>query len=229
MKGLAFDVKGSIAHFRRPDTTATQMTYPFITPTAAKGLVGAILGIEDFVTRDKIGIELLNPVRTISQQMSMLGKDSSATFNRPTTIELLVNPGYRIYYAGEEYTEQLLYYLKAERAVYSTYLGTAYALTKPIFYRDYSEVAYTYDFPREVLEIKTVVPTALIKEIIIQPDRYYCRAGGYIYEYLGNRTFQKSIDFLYEKDGKSITFIPERDTFLDFSLAKFGEDFVCLV
>jgi len=40
MKGLAFDIKGSIAHFRRPDTTATQMTYPFITPTAVRGLVG---------------------------------------------------------------------------------------------------------------------------------------------------------------------------------------------
>ena len=63
MKGLAFDVLGTLGHFRRPDTTATQMTYPFITPTAAKGLVGAILGIEDFVTSDRVGIELLRPVR----------------------------------------------------------------------------------------------------------------------------------------------------------------------
>jgi CRISPR-associated protein Cas5h len=95
MKGLAFIIKGSIAHFRRPDTTATHLTYPFITPTAVKGLVGAILGISDFVTRDKIGIELLHPVRTVAQQMSMLGKDGGGVFNRPTTIELLVNPNYQ--------------------------------------------------------------------------------------------------------------------------------------
>ena len=47
MKALIFEVKGTIAHFRRPDTTATHLTYPFITPLAAKGLVGAMLGITD--------------------------------------------------------------------------------------------------------------------------------------------------------------------------------------
>ena len=76
MKVIIFDVKGKVAHFRRPDTTSTQLTYPFITPTAVKGLVGAILGIEDFITNDKIGIQVLNPVRAVAQQMSMLGKDS---------------------------------------------------------------------------------------------------------------------------------------------------------
>lgn len=229
MKGLAFDIKGSIAHFRRPDTTATQMTYPFITPTAAKGLVGAILGIEDFVTQDKIGIELLNPVRTVAQQMSMLGKDAGSAFNRPTTIELLVNPSYRIYYSGNEHTERLLDYLVNEKAVYLTYLGTAYALTKPVLYQTYSEVSYITETDEKAIEVKTVVPTALIKEIVLQTDRYYCRAGGYLYEYKGNRTFEKSIDFLYEKDGKTISFIPKMDTLLDLKLAKFGEDLICLV
>lgn len=229
MKGLAFDIKGSIAHFRRPDTTATQMTYPFITPTAAKGLVGAILGIEDFVTQDKIGIELLNPVRTVAQQMSMLGKDAGSAFNRPTTIELLVNPSYRIYYSGNEYTERLLDYLVNEKAVYLTYLGTAYALTKPVLYQTYSEVFYITETEEKAIEVKTVVPTALIKEIVLETDRYYCRAGGYLYEYKGNRTFEKSIDFLYEKDGKTISFIPKMDTLLDLKLAMFGEDVICLV
>lgn len=228
MRGLAFDIKGSIAHFRRPDTTATQMTYPFITPTAAKGLVGAILGIEDFVTQDRIGIELLNPVRTVAQQMSMLGKDASSAFNRPTTIELLVNPSYRIYYSGNEYTEQLLDYLVNEKAVYATYLGTAYALTKPVLYKTYLEVSYIKT-EEQAIEVKSVVPTALIKEIVLKPDRYYCRAGGYLYEYKGNRTFEKSVDFLYERDGKAITFIPKMDNLLDLKLAKFGEDLICLV
>ena len=229
MKGFAFDIKGSIAHFRRPDTTATQMTYPFITPTAAKGLVGAILGIEDFVTQDRIGIELLNPVRTVAQQMSMLGKDAGSAFNRPTTIELLVNPSYRIYYSGNEYTDLLLDYLVNEKAVYVTYLGTAYALTKPVLYQTYPEVSYITENDGKGIEVKTVVPTALIKEIVLKTDRYYCRAGGYLYEYKGNRTFEKSIDFLYEKDGKAISFIPKLDTLLDLKLAMFGENLICLV
>ena len=229
MKGVAFDIKGSIGHFRRPDTTATQMTYPFITPTAARGLVGAILGIEDFLTQDKVGIELLHTVKAVSQQMSMLGKDGGTTFNRPTTIELLVDPCYRIYYSGEEYTDQLIDYLTAERMVYTTYLGVAYALTKPILYQVYSDVVDIDDFGEQQIESKTVVPTALIKEIVLKPDCYYCRAGGYLYEYRGNRTFEKSVDFLYEKDGKPISFIPKTSSLLDLKLARFGEDLICLV
>lgn len=229
MKGVVFDIRGSIGHFRRPDTTATQMTYPFISPTAAKGMVGAILGIEDFVTKDKCGIQLLNPVRTVSQQMSMLGKDGASAFNRPTTIELLVNPSYRIYYSGEEYTDQLIEYLMAERTVYSTYLGVAYALTKPVLYQVFEEVVVSDDIESEEVEVKTVVPTALIKELIVEPDHYYCRAGGYLYEYKGERTFEKSVDFLFEKDGKSITFKSKADTALDLKLAAFGEDLICLI
>lgn len=228
MRGLAFDLKGAIGHFRRPDTTATQMTYPFITPTAAKGLVGAILGIEDFVTTDQVGIKLLRPVRTVAQQMSMLGKDAGAAFNRPTTIELLVNPAYRIYYTGEEYTEQLLDFLIQERTVYSTYLGAAYALTKPVLYQVYPDVTRA-DMQEQEIELTSVVPTIMIKEILLKPDRYYCRAGGYLYQYKGGRTFEKSIDFLYEKDGKPITFIPKADSTFNLKLARFGEDLVCLI
>ncbi|MCG9969928.1 CRISPR-associated protein Cas5 [Pelotomaculum terephthalicicum JT] len=228
MKGIAFDIKGNLGHFRRPDTTATQMTYPFITPTAAKGLVGAILGMEDFVTTDKIGIKLLHPVRIVAQQMSMLGKDSGSTFNRPTTIELLVNPAYRIYYTGEEYTEQLLAFLAQEKSVYTTYLGAAYALTKPVLYKIFPDVYYV---PMEEQEItlSSVVPIAIIKNIVLKTDNYYCRAGGYLFQYKKNRTFEKSIDFLYEKDGKPISIIPKEEPLLDLVLAKFGRDIVCLI
>lgn len=228
MKGLAFDIRGNLGHFRRPDTTSTQMTYPFITPTAAKGLVGAILGIEDFVTKDRIGIKLLQPVRTVAQQMSMLGKEGSTTFNRPTTIELLVNPAYRIYYTGEEYTEQLLEYLRQEKSVYTTYLGAAYALTKPILYKSFPGINYV-QVEEEEITLHSVIPTAMIKEIILKSNYYYCRAGGYLLEYKGKRVFEKSIDFLYEKDGKPISIISKRESLLNLGLAEFGKDLVCLI
>ncbi len=228
MKGLAFDIRGSIGHFRRPDTTATQMTYSFITPTAIKGLVGAIIGIEDFVTSDKVGIKLLGPVRTVAQQMSMLGKDASSTFRRPTTIELLVNPAYRIYYTGGEYTEQLLEFLIHERAVYTTYLGVAYALTKPNLYKAFPDICYL-PIEEEEVTLNSIVPTAIIKDIILKSNHYYCRAGGYLFQYKGNRTFEKSVDFLYEKDGKPISIISKKEQLLDIKLAKFGEDLVCLI
>jgi CRISPR-associated protein Cas5h len=227
MKGLAFEIKSTMAHFRRPDTTATQVTYPFITPTAAKGLVGAVLGLTDFVTRDKVGIELLSPIRTVAQQLSMLGKDGGTTFNRPTTIELIVNPAYRIYYAGEEYAEQLLASLRQDKSVYSTYMGVAYALTKPVLNEEYDVVPIRSSL--DIVETRSVVPTALVQEIRLVETRYYCRAGGYLYSYKGERTFEKSIDFIYEKNGKTISFVPKRKLPWELEIARFGDDLVCLI
>jgi CRISPR-associated protein Cas5h len=228
MKVIIFDVKGKVAHFRRPDTTSTQLTYPFITPTAVKGLVGAILGIEDFITNDKIGIQVLNPVRAVAQQMSMLGKDSGSTFNRPTTIELLVNPAYRIYYMGEEYGEQLASFLQKQHAVYPTYLGSAYALTKPILY-DIRENVRNIGNINQPIQTKTVIPTRIIRSLQFQQDRQYSRAGGFLRFYKGDRTFEQSIDFIYEQEGKSISFILDTEALSsDIQLIDVGGEAVCL-
>lgn len=226
MKVVIFDVKGKLAHFRRPDTTATHLTYPFITPTAAKGMVGAILGITDFTTKDKVGIQLLNPVRTSAQQLSMLGKDNGSTFNRPTTIELLVNPSYRIYYAGDEYVDELINRLQFEQSVYMPYLGVAYALTKPVL-RNVCDLEEIND--SETISVSTVIPTSIIEKIELEDHHYYQRAGGFMLVYKGKRTFEKSISFLYERDGKPITLKLKKDIPQDIMLAKAKDDNICLV
>lgn len=227
MKAVVFEVRGTIAHFRRPDTTATHLTYPFITPLAAKGMVGAILGITDFMTRDYVGIQLLNPVRTSAQQLSMLGKDSGQTFNRPTTVELLVNPAYLVYYVGDEYVDKLAESLKRRQYVYHTYLGVAYALTYPEFRQYYEEVEIISD--EEVIETSSVVPTNLIKELILQEDRYYSRAGGFMKDYLGERRFEKSISFIYEKDGRPIKFRLKKSNDEECLVVRIGDRQICLV
>ena len=88
MKVLSFDLRGDIAHFRRPDTTVTHATYPFITRTVLAGLCASIIG-KDLLDGDNYtGIQLLSRIKTVSQQMSMLGKgwlgSSNDTFNRQT-------------------------------------------------------------------------------------------------------------------------------------------------
>lgn len=224
MKTIVFDIKGKIGHFRRPDTTVTQLTYPFITPLAAKGLVGAILGITDFITKDKIGIQLLNPVRTSVQQLSLLGE--SGTFNRPTTVEFLVNPAYRIYYAGEEYVDELYIKLKNNASIYPTYLGVAYALTFPKLVGYFQNVEIIY---HEVdIETPSVVPIPAIRELIFEDNHYYNRAGGFMKNYLGERQFEKSISYIYEKDMKNIkfSFQPNDEECL---VTNIEGEFICLV
>ena len=101
MKVLSFDLRGDIAHFRRPDTTVTHATYPFITRTVLSGLCASIIGRDSLEGDNFIGIQLLSRVRTVAQEMSMLGKGwlggSQGTFSRPTSVELVVSPHYRIY------------------------------------------------------------------------------------------------------------------------------------
>jgi CRISPR-associated protein Cas5h len=228
MRGVAFDLRADLAHFRRPDTTATQMTYPFISPTAAKGLVGAILGISDFVTADKVGIELLCPVRTVTQQMSMLGKDGGTTFSRPTTIELVVQPHYRIYYTGEQHTEQLIDFLEQGRSVFGTYLGVAYALARPVLHRCYNAVSY-YIGREAAIETTSVVPTALVQKLELRATNQFSRAGGFMLEYLGERSFGQTVDFLFDRGQQPVCFVPRPADKIDVRIAKFDERYVCLV
>jgi len=228
MKGVVFDVRADLACFRRPDTTNTQLTYPFMTPTAIKGLVGAILGIEDFVTSDRVGLSLLSPVRVVAQQLSMLGKDSgSSTFNRPTSVELVVSPAYRIYYAGA-YAEALAEHLMNGKAVYPTYLGSAFALTKPVLVDTADEVV-PVSADGEIVTT-TVVPTRFIEFFAPEPGKNYSRAGGFMHRYLGGRTFERSVDYLYERMGRPIRFKPKRNIDEEDGLiGRFKEEFVCLV
>lgn len=226
MKSVIFDIKGTIAHFRRPDTTATQLTYPFITPIAAKGLVGAILGITDFVTKDKVGIQILNPVMTSTQQLSMLGKEVGTVFNRPTTMELLVNPSYRIYYTGDEYVDELVKKLKTNSAVYPTYLGVAFAFTFPKYIGFCEKVKLVTD---DVIETNSVVPTCLIKDLLIEENRYYSRAEGFMKDYLGERRFEKSISYIYEKDSQPIKFQLKLEDNNDCVVVDVGGMPICLV
>ena len=224
MKVVVFDVKGQVGHFRRPDTTATHLTYPFIPPTAAKGLVGAILGIEDFVTKDMVGIQLLSEVNMVSQQMSMLKMGN--TFNRPTTVQLLINPAYRIYYAGEEYTDELEKRLKNKQSVYHTYLGSAYGLTTPI-YRETMNLE-NWNSDHEFQTAKTVMHVSAIDEIKVEEGLYYQRASGFMLEYYGERTFGKSIDFIYEQKGKGIVCKPQTNK-ENYTMLDLDGEIVCLV
>lgn len=210
MEILTFDLRGSLAHFRKPDTTATHVTFPFITRTALRGLIGSILGLEEYHGNILAGIQLLSPVRRVSQELSLLGKaflgDGGNQFNRPTAIELLVNPHYRIYCQGDE-VEELAERIGKRQSVYHTYLGSAFALTVP----EYISLSRgeEIDPGKDWVTSVTVIPTHFIESLSMEEGNQYGRAGGFHYEHLGNRRFQGSVHLLYEVNGRPIRFIPK--------------------
>uniref|UniRef100_UPI00308427B2 CRISPR-associated protein Cas5 n=1 Tax=Desulforadius tongensis TaxID=1216062 RepID=UPI00308427B2 len=205
---LVFDLRGNLAHFRRPDTTGTHATYPFIPRTVLHGFIASVLGLEQLSGENWVGIQLLSPVRTCSQEMSMLGKgwlgESKSTFNRRTSIELVVNPHYRVYYAGDQ-VEKLSEMIYQGKSYYHTYLGSAYCLTFPR-YIDCLKMKKINAEPGSILNCCTVVPSHVIDKLIPVGGSQYGRVGGMHYRHLGERRFEGTINIIYEATGRPVVF-----------------------
>ena len=208
MQVLIFELKGKMGHFRRPDTTGTHATYPFISRTALHGLLASILGLEMLDGNNFMALRLMTPVYTCTQEMSMIGKGfekgGKDSFNRPTAVEFVVNPHYRIYYTGK-YLKDLVGKLSGNESHYHTYLGCAYCLTFPKF----------VDVARGILisamgevSTRTIVPTNAISSLKFREGTCYSRVSGMQYRYLGGRRFDGTINFIYNDENRSIEFVP---------------------
>lgn len=210
---LIFELKNNLGHFRRPDTTVTHATYPFIPRTVLHGLLASILGLKQLEGENWIGIRLLNSVKTCTQQMSMLGKGwigGGKDFNRPTTIELVVQPHYRIYYTGF-HIKKLSDAISQGYSYYHTYLGSAYCLTFPR-YIDLTKAKKMVPDDEEKLVCQCVVPSHAIKELIPYNGANYGRVGGMHYQHLGERRFRDAINLIYEVNGGPLIFKPSYKT-----------------
>lgn len=212
---VVFDLRGTLAHFRRPDTLATHATYPFFPRTALRGLIAAILGRTSIPEQDLCGLQLLAPVRTVAHQLSLHGKrwesgsGSDASFSRPTSIELVVNPAYRVYYHGS-LAEQLNAALRQSRSHFHTYLGAAFCLTFPRWV-DQLPAAHLQPLDwttADQIETATVVPTPCVRRLDTADGRQYARVGGILYRHLGQRRFRGTIHVLYEAQARTLRFQP---------------------
>jgi CRISPR-associated protein Cas5h len=234
-----FALRGALAHYRRPDTLGTHATYPFLPHTGLRGLVASVLGLGPRPDGDALpagarcGLRLLGPVRTVTQQLSLHGKTWQATsgksqeFHRPTTIELVIEPRYRVYYAGP-LADELAALLEKQQSHYHTYLGSAFCLTFPEWVGRRPAEPVPPDAAR--LSCVTVVPSAAVGRLQAEEGLRYARAGGYLREHIGRRRFRGTVSVLYEAAGQPVTFEPAPaggDVFWEFRQVA-GEGTVCL-
>jgi len=235
---IMFELRGPMAHFRRPDTLGTHASYPFIPRTTLRGLIAAVLGLESQLDHDPLppearcGLRLLRSVRTVTQQLSMHGKKwigagPNETFHRPTTVELIVEPHYRVYYKGPM-AEELAERLQNNQSGFHTYLGSAFCLTFP----EWGSVKPGEPIPAgsERVACSTVVPSAAVARLEPETNRQYARVGGLLREHIGGRRFRGTLSVLYESSGYPIHFQPvivDATAFWEF-LHVYGEGVVCL-
>jgi CRISPR-associated protein Cas5h len=235
---VVFELRGTLAHFRRPDTLGTHASYPFIPRTTLRGLIGALLGLEyredmDILPAEaRCGLRLLAPVQTVVQQLSLHGKKwvgsgQDDSFHRPTAIEFVVNPHYRVFYAGPR-AEQIAQRLENKQSHFHTYLGSAFCLTFP----EWVGTRPVEPIPPQVQGIAcaTVVPSAAVGRLLFNHAPHYARVGGMLREHIGGRRFRGTVSVIYEAAGGPVAFEPANpgdDMFWQFWQVP-GEGTICL-
>lgn len=139
---VVFDVWSKYAYFRRPYSTTSALTFNFIPRSAVEGLIGAILGIAsdrvyEALSSTKLAVGIRNPVRKIPFATSHVhsdfwkvmkayldNKEAKGTYTSLVSLELLVEPRYRIYVDDSTIEQELARSLLAHKTSYTPYLGT---------------------------------------------------------------------------------------------------------
>jgi len=213
---VVFDVRGPLAHFRRPDTLGTHATYPFPTRTALRGLLASILGRTSLPDKDRAGLRLRRPVRTVTQELSLHGKTWEAasgrpdSFHRPTSIELIVEPHYTVCYTGL-FADDVGELVRGRRSHFHTYLGSAFCLTFPEGGR-LVEAPLVVPAHETELTCCSVVPADAVASLAPEEGRQYARVGGVSWVHEGEmferRFHGRAVALLYEVNGASVRFRP---------------------
>ncbi len=214
---VVFELRGTVAHFRRPDTLGTHATYPFIPRTSLRGMLASILGLQELPTEGRAGVRLLRPVRTVAQELSMHGKTWEAasgppsSFHRPTSIELVIEPHYRLFYTGP-LLDELDARLRERRSHYHTYLGSAFCLTFPQWTRRNDGCEPLLPTPGTPIRCATVVPSSAVARLDPEEGQEYVRVGGLMWEHDGpfhERRFRgTAVSVIYEANGGPLRFAP---------------------
>ncbi|AKB75790.1 CRISPR-associated protein, Cas5h family [Methanosarcina lacustris Z-7289] len=120
MDCLVFTARGEHAMFRQPETTTSALTFSCIHPVATKGLVGAVMGLDNgmfgmnnaklAVSRNelyestldmRVGIRVLKPVRKDTQNFSLVTMKSEHLFNFQSPMQFLRDVEYELFIAWD--------------------------------------------------------------------------------------------------------------------------------
>lgn len=142
---VAFKLFGDYAHFSKPETIYSSLTYPVPPKTTIMGFLGALIGEADYwkLSGIKYGVKINNPIEKKSfcfngikdalDKSMQLAKGYQDNSNKKQFYrELICNPSYTIYLIlddiSEEHRALIKKNLKEHKSVYSLYLGINFCL-----------------------------------------------------------------------------------------------------
>ncbi len=238
-KIIIFDIKSDFGHFRKYNTTTSPLTYPIPSRTAAVGILGAILGIERELRKNKfkqgqtplqelfnkqqahIAIKLMNKVKTLNQGFNLINTkntwyDLTARKNKePRTqinFELLKDPYFRFFVSleDEHYFKTLEEKLRNKQTHFTVSMGLAQFLAD-IEFIETSDAIFKENKNQEYVEIISAINMKYLYED--EPVKFDYQAFYSVntmpLEMLGTREVTEYGEILIEKNAKTILAKPK--------------------
>jgi CRISPR-associated protein Cas5h len=220
MKVLAFDIWGEYAHYKKIYATTSAVSYCLPTKTALYGYVSAILGLEKennqylkfFQNKACLmGIQILNPI--VMQRINInlratLGRMKSTDNRKPTTMEFVYQPKYRIFFFHKQtdIQEQLKERLSKKSALYTPTMGLAGLISNFDFISEFE--ASPWNPKAKSASIQTVIPKKHFESFDIEALKLkrteIIEQSMYAIEMDVERNVTERDDILLERRAKSI-------------------------
>ncbi|MBP6126273.1 MAG: type I-B CRISPR-associated protein Cas5 [Leptotrichiaceae bacterium] len=235
-KIIIFDIWGDYAHFKKPYTTTSPLTYSIPSRTALTGIIGAIMGIrkdknnEDLnYSKCNLSIRIMNPIKKTIINQNLINTKTAEKMSRMKSkggrtqirIENLKDVKYRIYVEifSEKEHNDLLSRLKNHSPVFTPSLGISENLANFSFIE---EVEYKKEMGdiklHSVLNIEKIQPQNVIFEegkeyfvdtysLEMQEDREVLKYGEILIERKGQEIAVRNIEYIALSNGENIMWV----------------------
>ena len=235
-KIIIFDIWGDYAHFKKPYTTTSPLTYSIPSRTALTGIIGAIMGIrkdknnEDLnYSKCNLSIRIMNTIKKTIINQNLINTKTAEKMSRMKSkggrtqirIENLKDVKYRIYVEifSEKEHNDLLSRLKNHSPVFTPSLGISENLANFSFIE---EVEYKKEMGdiklHSVLNIEKIQPQNVIFEegkeyfvdtysLEMQEDREVLKYGEILIERKGQEIAVRNIEYIALSNGENIMWV----------------------
>lgn len=218
-KFLVFDIWADYAHFKKPYTTTSPLTFSIPPVSALTGLISGIIGIDKKIYPDhfsrqncRFSIRILKPVKKIRMGLNLINTKKS--FNRivertQIKTEFLKGPAFRVFFS---HTEPNLYNdlkrrLEMHSSVYTVSLGLSGNLADFNFIGEYSAIEQVPD------KFQGVTSVINLKQLE-KGDIDFSAEGEYFTENIpfwmtNERQVLEYSEIIFERNGKQVLAKPK--------------------
>ncbi len=235
-KLLIFDIWGDYAHFRKPYTTTSPLTYSIPSRTSLTGIIGAIIGLEKEKNNCELNYEkcnlslrLINPVKKVLLNQNLINTKIAVMMSRikpkggrtQIRFETLKDIKYRVYV--EIFDPANHEKLKNKLKKHNPYFNVCFGISEHIANFNYiGEFNYTEKKGNidifSVINLEKIDKEALIFEngkeyftdtysLEMKEDREVCKYGEVLIERTGKNISVKNLNYIKINNGENIIWL----------------------